>query len=116
MRNATLADYVAVNLNEGTRSANATPEGDRRCIYLWPRPADERDQLFRNASRKAIVSRCNWAIVFCSLRFSAWRNASRLVGRQPALAWLSSSKPDSAFTVLKTHIVLISNSSLFCYG
>jgi hypothetical protein len=64
-------------------------------------------QAFCNASRKAIVSRCNSATVLCSLRFSAWRNARRLIGRQPYLPRLCSCKRDSTFPVFNTHIVLI---------
>jgi hypothetical protein len=63
-------------------------------------------QVFCNVSRKAIVSRCNWATVFCSLRFSAWRNASRLIGRQPDLPRLSC-KLDSTFAVFNTLIMLM---------
>jgi hypothetical protein len=62
-----------------------------------------RDQVLCNASRNAVVSRSNSATMFCSLRFSARRNASRLIVRPSDLPSLCSCERDFTFA----HIELI---------
>jgi hypothetical protein len=47
--------------------------------------------------------------VFCKLQFSAFRNASRLIGSLPNLPWLCFSKRDLTFGILNSHIELIAN-------
>ena len=64
-------------------------------------------QVFCNASRKAVVSRSNSATMFWSLRFSAKRNARRLIVRLSDLRSLRSCEYDFTFADPNTRIELI---------
>src|SRR5215469_8611609 len=59
------------------------------------------------AFRKVITSLCNWATESFSFWFSAWRNASILIGLQSVLPWFCSGKLDSIFGVFNPQILLI---------
>jgi hypothetical protein len=85
-------------------------------VPFSPRLRRRRNQLLCSASRRAVVSRSNWATIFCSLRFSVWRNANRLIGRQLDLPWFCSGKLESTFAVFNRHIMLIAAPLLFCYA
>jgi hypothetical protein len=73
-----------------------------------------RDQLFCEACCKANMSCFNSATMFCSLRFSACKNASRLITLPPGLPWLCSGNRDFAFGVFNAHGKLIAVLSLSC--
>jgi hypothetical protein len=73
-----------------------------------------RDQLFCEACCKANMSCFNSATMFCSLRLSACKNASRLITLPPGLPWLCSGNRDFAFGVFNERGKLIAVLSLSC--